>query len=86
VTSATVSLLAPTATGNYEARFYADDGVSTLTLLAKAPFVVNSQGVATPSTITLSPVGATTPDNAPAGTVLSMLLSRCRTALNSQEH
>jgi hypothetical protein len=71
VTSATLSLLAPSATGGYEARFYADDGVSTLTLLAKAPFVVNSQGVATPTAITLSPASPTIPDNAPAGTVIA---------------
>src|SRR5580704_10558225 len=49
VTSATLSLLAPSATGNYEARFYADNGATTATLIAKAPFVVNSQAVATPT-------------------------------------
>jgi hypothetical protein len=67
VTSATLSLLAPSATGDYEARFYADDGVSTLSLLATAPFVV----VATPTTITLSPANPTIPDNTPAGTVIA---------------
>ncbi len=71
VTSATLSLLAPSATGNYEARFYADNGVSTLTLLATAPFVVNSQSVATPTAITLSPASPTIPDNATAGTVIA---------------
>ena len=71
VTSATLSLLAPSATGNYEARFYADDGASTLTLLATAPFVVSSQGVATPTAITLSPASPTIPDNSPAGTVIA---------------
>jgi hypothetical protein len=69
VTSASLSLLAPSAAGHYEARFYADDGVSTLTLLATAPFVVNS--VATPTGITLSPASATVPDNTPAGTVIA---------------
>jgi hypothetical protein len=67
VTSATLSLLAPSATGGYEARFYADDGVSTLSLLATAPFVV----VAIPTTITLSPANPTIPDNTPAGTVIA---------------
>jgi hypothetical protein len=71
VTSATLSLLAPSATGNYEARFYADNGATTATLIAKAPFVVNSQGVATPTGITLSPASATIPDNATAGTVIA---------------
>ena len=71
VTSATLSLLAPSATGDYEARFYADDGISTLTLLATAPFVVSSQGVATPTAITLSPASPTIPDNSPAGTVIA---------------
>jgi hypothetical protein len=69
VTSATLSLLAPSATGNYEARFYADNGATTATLIAKAPFVVNS--VATPTGITLSPASATIPDNATAGTVIA---------------
>jgi hypothetical protein len=67
VTSATLSLLAPSVTGDYEARFYADDGVSTLTLLATAPFVVE----ATPTAITLSPASPTIPDNTPAGTVIA---------------
>jgi hypothetical protein len=40
-------LLALSSTGDYEARCYADDGVSMLTLLATAPFVVNTQPVAT---------------------------------------
>jgi hypothetical protein len=71
VTSATLSLLAPSATGNYEARFYADNGATTATLIAKAPFVVNSQAVATPTGITLSPASATIPDNATAGTVIA---------------
>jgi hypothetical protein len=71
VISATLSLLAPSATGHYEARFYADDGASTLTLLATAPFVVSSQGVATPTAITLSPASPTIPDNSPAGTVIA---------------
>jgi hypothetical protein len=64
-------LLAPSATGNYEARFYADNGATTATLIAKAPFVVNSQAVATPTGITLSPASATIPDNATAGTVIA---------------
>ncbi len=71
VTSATLSLLAPSATGDYEARFYADDGVSTATLLATAPFVVSSQDAATPTAITLSPASPTIPDNSPAGTVIA---------------
>jgi hypothetical protein len=71
VTSATLSLPAPSATGNYQARFYADNGTTTATLIATAPFVVNSQGVATPTAITLSPVSATIPDNAPGGTVIA---------------
>jgi hypothetical protein len=71
VTSATLSLLAPSATGNYEARFYADNGATTATLIAKAPFVVNSQGVATPTGITLSPASPTIPDNTRAGTVIA---------------
>ena len=71
VTSATLSLLAPSAAGDYEARFYADDGVSTVTLLATAPFVVSSQGVATPTAITLSPASPTILDNSPAGTVIA---------------
>jgi hypothetical protein len=71
VTSATLSFVAPSATGNYEARFYADNGTTTLTLLATAPFVVISQGVATPTAITLSLASPTIPDNAPAGTVIA---------------
>jgi hypothetical protein len=71
ITSATLSLLAPSATGNYEARFYADNGATAATLIATAPFVVNNQGVATPTAITLSPASATIPDNAPAGTVIA---------------
>jgi hypothetical protein len=71
VTSATLSLLAPSAPGNYEARFYADNGTTTATLIATAPFVVNSQGVATPTAITLSPASPTIPDVTPAGTVIA---------------
>jgi hypothetical protein len=71
VSSAILSLPAPSTSGNYEARFYADNGTTTATLIAAAPFVVNSQGVATPTAITLSPASATIPDNAPAGTVIA---------------
>ena len=71
VTSATLSLLAPSATGAYESRFYADNGTTTATLIATAPFVVSSDGVATPTAITLSPTSATIPDNAPAGTLIA---------------
>jgi hypothetical protein len=79
LTSATLSLLAPSATGNYEARFYADNGTTTATLIATAPFVVvNAQvvatptaGVATPTAITLSPGNPTIPDNAAAGTAIA---------------
>jgi hypothetical protein len=41
------------------------------TLIATAPFAVNSQGIATPTAITLSRVSPTIPDNAPAGTVIA---------------
>jgi hypothetical protein len=71
VSSAILSLPAPSSNGNYEARFYADNGTTTATLIATAPFVVNSQGVATPTAITLSPVSAMIPDNAPGGTVIA---------------
>ena len=71
VSSATLSLAAPSTNGSYEARFYADNGATTATLIAKAPFVVNSQGVATPTGITLSPASATIPDNTRAGTVIA---------------
>jgi hypothetical protein len=71
VSSAILSLPAPSTSGNYEARFYADNGTTTAALIAAAPFVVNSQGVATPTAITLSPASATIPDNAPAGTVIA---------------
>jgi hypothetical protein len=71
VSSAVLSLPAPSSNGNYEARLYADNGTTTATLIATAPFVVNSQVVATPTEITLSPVRATIPDNAPAGTVIA---------------
>ncbi len=62
---------APSSNGNYEARFYADNGTTTATLIATAPFVVNSEVAATPTAITLSPASATIPDNAPAGTVIA---------------
>jgi hypothetical protein len=71
VSSAILSLPAPSTSGNYEARFYADNGTTTATLIATAPFVVNSQGVATPTAITLSRASPTIPDNAPAGTVIA---------------
>src|SRR5580704_1129415 len=56
LTSATLSLLAPSATGNYEARFYADNGTTTATLIATAPFVVQ---VKTP-VITVNGLGSGT--------------------------
>jgi hypothetical protein len=68
VTSATLSLPAPNTVGNYEARFYADDGTTTASLIASASFTVAGQ---VPTAITLSPASTTTADNAPAGTVLS---------------
>jgi hypothetical protein len=68
VTSAALSLSAPNTVGNYEARFYADDGTTTASLIATAPFTVAGQ---VPTAITLSPASTTTADNAPAGTVLS---------------
>jgi hypothetical protein len=71
VSSAILSLPAPGSNGNYEARFYADNGTTTATLIATAPFVVNSQGVATPTTITLSSASPTIPDVTPAGTVIA---------------
>jgi hypothetical protein len=71
VSSAILSLPAPSTIGNYEARLYADNGTTTATLIATAPFVVNSQGAATPIGITISPASATIPDNAPAGTVIA---------------
>jgi hypothetical protein len=71
VSSATLSLAAPSTNGSYEARFYADNGTTTATLLAKAPFMVSSQGVATPTAITVSPASPTIPDNTPAGTVIA---------------
>jgi hypothetical protein len=71
VSSAILSLPAPSSNGNYEARFYADNGTTTAMLLAKAPFVVNGQGVATPTAITLSAASPTISDNTPAGTVIA---------------
>jgi hypothetical protein len=65
VKSATVTMTAPSTSGSYEARFYANDAY---TLLAVVTFTV--QGV-TPIAITLSPASVTIPDNAPAGTLVA---------------
>lgn len=43
VPSATItSLSAPTTSGNYEARFYGDDGTVSAWMIAAAPFVVSN--------------------------------------------
>lgn len=43
VTGATItSLSAPAASGNYEARFYGDDGVTSAWMIAAAPFSVSN--------------------------------------------
>jgi hypothetical protein len=73
LTSATVTMTAPTTDGSYEARFYPDNG---FVVAARTAFTVQGAAVPTPPAapepvITVTPTTPELPDSAPLGTVVA---------------